>query len=276
METRLGRAGVRVRGVVSASALTLVLYSILALGALPANAAPTANTVSVSGATMTFTAGDEQTNTLSIGGSGTNYTVTDQSGVTAGTGCTQTNATQAACNATLTLVVVTLDGELDALNDQFTSTRAVAFDVDGGGGNDTITTGPAGDTIDGGAGNDTLSGGTTIGTGGDTIAGSGGTDTVSYSTRSGDVSVSLDGVANDGQAGELDNVGTDVENITTGSGDDALVGSSGVNTLIAGTRRRHPRRRNGWRRAHGRFRHRHGDVRVARRQRDRGHRRRRR
>ena len=82
METRLGRAGVRVRGVVSASALTLVLYSILALGALPAHAAVN-NTVSVAGDELTFLAGDAKTNVLSIAGTGSTYTVTDSSGVTA-------------------------------------------------------------------------------------------------------------------------------------------------------------------------------------------------
>jgi Ca2+-binding RTX toxin-like protein len=52
------------------------------------------------------------------------------------------------------------------------------------------------------------------------------------------VSVTLDGVANDGSpGGEGDDVGTDVENVTGGSGPDTLVGDADHNVLNGGAGR---------------------------------------
>src|SRR5207247_1332933 len=48
------------------------------------------------------------------------------------------------------------------------------------------------------------------------------------------VAVLLDGVANDGEAGESDNLMADVENVTGGSGDDILSGDAGANVLDGG------------------------------------------
>jgi Ca2+-binding RTX toxin-like protein len=100
----------------------------------------------------------------------------------------------------------------------------------GGNGDDVLTGGPGNDTIAGGPGNDMLDGGG----GADTISGGPGLDTVDYSSRSNAVTVSLDGVANDGEAGEGDNVMGDVENITGGSGDDVLIGNEQDNVLNGG------------------------------------------
>ena len=69
-------------------------------------------------------------------------------------------------------------------NDQLTSL----------GGDDTLNAGTGDDTLNSGAGNDTLDGGT----GADDLAGGDGTDSTSYSTRTTSVSVTFDGVANDG------------------------------------------------------------------------------
>jgi Ca2+-binding RTX toxin-like protein len=91
-----------------------------------------------------------------------------------------------------------------------------------------LSGGPGDDLLDGGLGADILSGGP-------------GSDTVTYATRSVSVDASLDGVSNDGQAGEADAVGIptgnpandpDVENIIGGAGSDVLVGSTsgGANT----------------------------------------------
>jgi Ca2+-binding RTX toxin-like protein len=68
----------------------------------------------------------------------------------------------------------------------------------------------------------------------DTFAGGVGTDTASYADHTLAVSASLDGVANDGAVGELDNVATDVENLVGGSGADVLTGSSSANTFDGG------------------------------------------
>jgi Ca2+-binding RTX toxin-like protein len=103
--------------------------------------------------------------------------------------------------------------------------------LDGGGGEDTIAGGPGGDVIRGGEGADALDGGA----GADSFQGGGGTDSALYRDRTSRVVVSLDDSANDGARGERDDVRTDVENVTTGSGADDLTGSAGANRLDGGT-----------------------------------------
>ena len=67
--------------------------------------------------------------------------------------------------------------------------------------------------------------------GNDVYTGGAGFDILDFRATDGAVSVSLDGVANDGPAGQADNAGTDIENIKGGRGNDTLVGSSGRNLL---------------------------------------------
>jgi Ca2+-binding RTX toxin-like protein len=59
----------------------------------------------------------------------------------------------------------------------------------------------------------------------DVLRGGDGYDTVSYERRTHPVRVSIDGIADDGQSGESDNVEPDVEQIIGGAGDDTLIGS---------------------------------------------------
>jgi Ca2+-binding RTX toxin-like protein len=133
----------------------------------------------------------------------------------------------------------------------------------GDAGNDTIIGGPGNDLENGGAGNDTM--GWDVysppyiytGTldealppgpddsGADTYVGGGGDDEVTYDQATVGVNVSLDGVANDGQPGEGDNVGTDIDHVvgtryqadtlTGGAGPVTLEGQGGDDTLTAGT-----------------------------------------
>jgi Ca2+-binding RTX toxin-like protein len=107
----------------------------------------------------------------------------------------------------------------------------------GGPGNDSIYGLGGPDYIDGGEGDDYIDGGT----GADDIHGGPGNDTVDYSGRTADLNVSADDIANDGEAGEGDNVHSDVEEIIGGAGNDQLTGSpngsilignGGMNTLI--------------------------------------------
>ena len=88
------------------------------------------------------------------------------------------------------------------------------------------------DTIDGGAGDDELDGGS----GSDLLLGGEGNDAVSYGGTLGvsGVVVTLDGIANDGAPGEADDVGSDVEDLFGGDGDDKLTGSAGPNTIDGG------------------------------------------
>jgi Ca2+-binding RTX toxin-like protein len=111
----------------------------------------------------------------------------------------------------------------------------------GGDGTDTLRGLGGADTLYGDAGNDTLEGGDgddvfdegDDANGGDSFAGGAGVDAVTYAARSASVTVSVDGVANDGQ-GESDNVGSDVERLVGGSGDDTLTGGAGHETLEGG------------------------------------------
>lgn len=126
---------------------------------------------------------------------------------------------------------------------------AVRNVLSGGSGRDTILGAGGDDSLLGGRGNDTIAG-----QGGDDfvfgqsdndvfVADSGvdgadffegdqGTDTADYSARSGALTIVVDDVANDGAAGEGDDIRRDVENVTGGAGNDRIV----VRNLIADSR----------------------------------------
>jgi Ca2+-binding RTX toxin-like protein len=90
------------------------------------------------------------------------------------------------------------------------------------------------DTLEGDAGDDVLG---VEGPGpldADVLRGGDGADTVSYAQRLNPVSVSLDGLPNDGEIGEGDNVSADVEVLTGGSESDTLMGSVGGETIDGG------------------------------------------
>jgi Ca2+-binding RTX toxin-like protein len=106
----------------------------------------------------------------------------------------------------------------------------------GGGGEDYLSAGGGDDYLDGEAGSDLLR----AGFGADTIYG--GTDsqvccnfdTATWSDRWNPVNVSLDGIRNDGEAGEGDYVGSDVESLVGGSAKDTLTGNNHGNHLFGG------------------------------------------
>jgi Ca2+-binding RTX toxin-like protein len=92
--------------------------------------------------------------------------------------------------------------------------------VIGGAGDDVLTGSSANQTLDGWDGDDVLDGDT----GADHLIGGAGLDTVSYETRVNPVTVSLDGLAGDGEPGENDRIDGDVEIVLGGSAGDHLVG----------------------------------------------------
>jgi uncharacterized delta-60 repeat protein len=100
-------------------------------------------------------------------------------------------------------------------------------EADGGGGADTLVGGLGPDLLRGGDGHDRLDGAG----GADALHGGPGADTADYSGRTDALDISLDGIANDGAAGEKDNVAADVETVLGGSGGDRIVGSAGNNAL---------------------------------------------
>jgi Ca2+-binding RTX toxin-like protein len=103
----------------------------------------------------------------------------------------------------------------------------------GGQGDDTLAGGNGGDTLTGGLGNDFFDEGDSL-SGTDTVAGGGGSDLLTYAGRSVGVTVTMDGVSDDGEAGEFDNVGTDVEDAIGGLGDNFMIGSASGNDLTGG------------------------------------------
>ena len=133
----------------------------------------------------------------------------------------------------------------------------------GGAGNDSLTGGNGNDSLDGGAGDDSMVGGAGNdrmhsgtgnnqmfggegndsmrgGLGRDVMDGGLGTDLADYADRSGNVGITLDDAANDGETffffdpvanrsvprTEGDDVRSSVENVTTGSGNDSIIAQS--------------------------------------------------
>jgi hypothetical protein len=110
--------------------------------------------------------------------------------------------------------------------------------IDGDGGSDNLFGNAAANRLIGGSGNDLIDGGG----GPDVLEGSSGADELNggpdfdrvvYSD-SGDETITLDDVRNDGVVGELDNVHSDIEDVSAGAGDDVVVGSNAANVLEGG------------------------------------------
>jgi Ca2+-binding RTX toxin-like protein len=126
------------------------------------------------------------------------------------------------------------------------------FDIiDGEGGNDAIAGGDGPDSLKGSAGNDTVDGGggndqIDGGDGADDMRGGPGVDQVAYIGRTAGIAVTLDDNPNDGlftpfggsigagfgSTPEQDNVHSDVENLSTGEGNDIVVAGPGANQIL--------------------------------------------
>jgi Ca2+-binding RTX toxin-like protein len=106
-------------------------------------------------------------------------------------------------------------------------------DLHGAGGVDLLDGGNGTDTIQGGDGDDEVINGAAP-DGADTVMGGSGSDLSSYQDRLNALKVSLDNVADDGQAGENDDVRTSIEKVIGGAGPDGLNGSDFDNFLQGG------------------------------------------
>ena len=123
-----------------------------------------------------------------------------------------------------TIVVNGLDGN-DTVH---IGDKIIAASINGGAGDDTLLGGQGDDTLNGGDGNDTLDGKE----GGDLLIGGLGLDSADYRFETADLTISIDGLANEkGGNAEGDNVSLDVERIVGGSGNDLLIGSDGDNSI---------------------------------------------
>jgi hemolysin type calcium-binding protein len=124
-------------------------------------------------------------------------------------------------------------------NDELHAPTPMYATLDGRAGDDRLFGGPRGDSLSGGDGDDVLSGGDGPDTlegdaGADVTRGDDGVDSVFYSDHTMDVTVALDEAGGDGAPGEGDDVRSDVENVSTGVGDDTVVGSAASNRLVGG------------------------------------------
>jgi Ca2+-binding RTX toxin-like protein len=105
------------------------------------------------------------------------------------------------------------------------------------GGNDFLSGDRGQDRLEGGDGHDELAGDTDPArAAADTLLGGKGLDTVDYYAYARPISVDLDGAPrDDGQAGEHDTVGSDVEIVNGGQGSDHLTGNAAGNRLFGGS-----------------------------------------
>jgi Ca2+-binding RTX toxin-like protein len=154
--------------------------------------------------------------------------------VVAGAGCVGVNTNSADCPVAGITRAGIAAGDLD---DDVSSTVALRDVLIAGGDGDDALLG--GGRLDGGGGDDTLRGSGTEnvldgGPGADVLEGLGGTTVADYSARTAPVYVALDGLAEDGEAGEGDEVRSTVEVVRGGLEDDVLKGHSGVNQLEGG------------------------------------------
>jgi Ca2+-binding RTX toxin-like protein len=204
---------------------------------------------------VTFTAAGGETNHLLLFLAPGGYRVVDLGvAITPGTGCSAMSSSEAFCAFDVFAETPSIDILLGDQND-FASVAGTFSDktsVDGEGGNDEIELsagcelsfdGPCGVVLLGGAGDDTLraeKGPFLIdgGPGGDSMQGG----FVDYRTRVDPVTVDGDGVADDGEAGEGDNVFPTL--VLGGSGNDSFTGGvsarggGGDDTFIASGSRR--------------------------------------
>ena len=110
---------------------------------------------------------------------------------------------------------------------------AGADQLNGENGDDFLNGGTEGDSLSGGQGGDFIFS-DAVADGADNMRGGSGRDAAFFNSRTGDLTIDEDGNADDGLAGEHDNVRPDIEEIQGGSGDDHISGSAIDNSLIGG------------------------------------------
>ncbi|MEU7830059.1 hypothetical protein [Nonomuraea sp. NPDC049129] len=224
------------RKILSILALAATMAGVQAVFALPSRADTLA---ALFGNNLQVVAAQGKVNniTVSTDASG-NVLVSDTGDVVRADGgaCAQVTANQVRCQGVI--VIRIFAGDLD---DTITNNSAVTTQQFGEAGRDTLRGGSAGDTLSGGLGDDTA-----FGNGGDDIyqadsidgrdsfSGGPGSDLAAYNNRGAAQTITLDGVANDGTAGEGDNVGGDVERVFGGAGADRITGNAAANEIRGG------------------------------------------
>jgi len=220
---------------------------------LAAPSAASAATITLDERVLRLTAAAGTRSNVMITESGGTVTLRREAGDTdafpLGGPCSAT-ATVATCPGPITRIEI----DVRDLGDRITATSGeppvgvpIDMTIAGGDGPDALTGGVRNDTIDGGAGDDEIDGsagndvlrggdGNDVllpNTGTDSISGGDGIDTASFGRRTAPT-FALDALANDGDAGENDLIGSDVENVegsAFGTGIVTMVGDSRSNRL---------------------------------------------
>jgi Ca2+-binding RTX toxin-like protein len=241
----------------------LVLLTV-ALALVPA-AVARADSVAYEGAALAY-AGDGGADQVVISrdGAALDFRAGPGQALSAPAGCLRRSTSEVACpGGAVTAVTVDLAGGADTLTATLPDTPAVSLTAHGGAGNDVLDAsatstgalfGDDGDDrllpgrgaydVTGGAGADELHGGPAgaqtrflmgaAADGPDQVLGGPGVDLVSYEDRTAPLHLTEDGVADDGEAGEGDNIAPAVEILVGGAGADTLTGGPGPNALNAG------------------------------------------
>jgi Ca2+-binding RTX toxin-like protein len=220
----------------------LLAAGVLAFCAAPADAL--ASTLVKSGATVTYSGQVGEGNNVTVVVDGSNFRFTEAADGTPVTiqptsvnGCFSVGSNTATCPTSgVTRIVFNLNDQNDSAD---ASSITIAVTLNGQAGNDTLTAGSGSDTIDGGTENDTMTGnggndtfasslGTDTATGGagddlfsmgssadgaDAFTGGAGIDTADYSLRSANLTITVGAGANDGAAGEADNLSDLIETV---------------------------------------------------------------
>ena len=154
---------------------------------------------------------------------------------TAGAGCEEITDVYGTVVTCPKQGVIRIDATLGDGDDRWDSPMAVPVHVEGEAGNDALNGGTADDVVDGGPGDDTFQTQELWGPspGADEWIGGEGSDWITYEGRSFDpLTITLDDAANDGLAGENDNVRSDIESVSGGYGADSITGSAGPDRLF--------------------------------------------
>lgn len=206
--------------------IALLAAGFFLVGAAPSHAAE----VSTLGGFLTYAASAGEANAVTVSLSGDTYTVTDPGAlITAVPPCSSSSPNSATCPAAGVDQIQVSTGDL---SDSITITASTPSELDPGLGSDVVAGGLESDDINAAS----CTGSPCQGAeGSDSFTGGPGIDAVTYAHRVNQVTVTLDGLANDGESGEQDSVGLDIEDIVGGDGGDTLVGSSSANSLDGGS-----------------------------------------
>lgn len=150
-------------------------------------------------------------------------------------------------NLTLNLTSAQVENVTGGNNGDTITGNTLNNSLSGGNGNDTLAGGNGNDALNGGAGNDTLTGGTgndsydfdtDSALGADTVteAPGGGTDRLNFSGSNNNVTVNLETIGNQTVNSNLtlNLIAAQVENVTSGNGNDTLTGNTLNNSLSGG------------------------------------------